>query len=104
MKRAVYDNRVSEAIREIYRDMNPIKSKWHHIGYRQGRKVFMTESCLRKCDIDDICSDPLLRPIGQRRARGCRPNPRPPLSDSMWYMLLVWLGKSLLEIASGERN
>lgn len=104
MKRDVYDNRVSEAIEEIYRKMNPKPSKWHLIGIRQGKKVFMTEPNLRRCDIDDICSDPLLRPIGHRRARGCRPNRQPPLSDSLWYELLVWLGKSLLEMMSGQRS
>lgn len=104
MKSAIYDNRVSEAIREIYRDMNPKKSRWHHIGYRCGKKVFMTESALRRCDIDDICSDPLLRPVGQRRSRGCRPNRQPALSDSMWFELLVWLGQSVLEICSGQRS
>ncbi len=104
MKRDVYDSLVDEAMREIRRSWFPKPIKWHHIGYRQGKRVFMTESCLRRCDIDDICSDPLLRPIQQRRSRGPRPNRQPPLSDSLWYELLVWLGKSLLEICSGQRS
>lgn len=104
MKRDVYDNRVSEAIDEIYRDMNPKPSRWHLIGYRQGRKVFMTESALRRCDIDEVCSDPLLRPARQHRSRGYRPNPQPPLSDSMWFELVCWLGQSLLEIFAGQRS
>lgn len=104
MRHDVYDNRISEAIKEIRRLVYPKPGRWHHIGYRQGKKVFMTESCLRRCNIDDICSDPLLRPVQQRRARGPRPNRRPPLSDSLWYELLTWLGKSLLEMMSGQRS
>lgn len=104
MKRNVYDNLLAEAMADIRRSMNPKPSKWRHIGYRQGRKVFMTEPNLRRCDIDDICSDPLLRPVQQRRPPGPRPQRQPPLSDSLWYELLVWLGKSLLEICSGQRS
>lgn len=115
MRPAVYDNRVSEAIEEIYRDMFPKPVKWYHIGYHEplripmtsnytGRKVFMTESALRRCDIDVLCSDPSLQPVRHRRSRGYRPNRQPPLSESMWYMLLVWLGQSLLEIFAGQRN
>ncbi len=104
VKRDVYDNLIDEAMADIHRIMNPKPGKWHHIGYRQGRRVFMTESALRRCDIDDICSDPLLRPIDHRRSRGIRPNRRPPLSDSPWYELVCWLGKSLLEMMSGQRR
>lgn len=104
MKRNPYDNLISEAISQINRSMNPKPSKWVHIGYRNGRRVFMTESNLRRCDIDDVCSDPLLQPVQNRRRQGCRPNRNPPASGSMWFELVCWLGQSLLEIFAGQRN
>lgn len=104
MASPVYDNLIDEAMVEIRRKLFPKPGRWQLIGYRQGRRVYMTESALRRCDIDDICSDPLLRPVGHRRSRGPRPNRRPPLSDSLWYELLTWLGKSLLEMMSGQRS
>lgn len=104
MKRDVYDNRVSEAIKQIRRRCYPKPSKWHHIGYRQGKRVFMTESCLRRCNLDDICADPLLQPVQQRKARGPGSNRRASVSDSLWCELLGWLGKSLLEMMSGQRS
>ncbi len=115
MKHRGYDNLMAEALREIERICHPKPIKWQHIGYKKCKptwanhwksemKVFMSESNLRKCNIDDICSDPLLKPIQHRRSSGPRPNRRPLLSDSMWYELLCWFFKSLLEMMSGARS
>jgi len=86
---------------ELNRICFPKPIKWRLIGERQGKRVYMSESNLRKCDVDDICSDPLLQPVQQRRSRGPRPNRRPPFSDSLWYELLIWLFKFLFAIRDG---
>ncbi|MBA7677175.1 hypothetical protein ES703_85426 [subsurface metagenome] len=104
MKKNIYDNQLQKTITEISRKMNPKPSKWIHLGYRKGKRVYMTESNLRKCDIDDICSDPLLQPVRNRRPPGPRPNRKPPPSNSLWHELLSWLGKSLLEMMSGQKK
>ena len=75
MKKNIYDNQLQKTITEISRKMNPKPSKWIHLGYRKGKRVYMTES-----------------------------NRKPPPSNSLWHELLSWLGKSLLEMMSGQKK
>lgn len=44
----------------------PKKQKWYCIGMRNGRKVWMAESALRRASVDEICADKNLSPAPRR--------------------------------------
>lgn len=92
-----FDN-ICELIRKDF-EMKP--DKWHHIGYRRGRKVFCTESTLRVASVEQLCSDEELSPIRQSRKQAV-PRRRPAVFDSLFFEILQWLWQSFWSIADGS--
>lgn len=70
----MYQIDVKEVIRQIHRDLHPQPSRWYCIGRRNGKRVYMTESALRRANIHDICSDPLLKPLRRQRYPNRKPH------------------------------